>query len=322
VSSLKVVKKQQVVSLYHIRRRLCPQAEINIEIMIQQAVARRSGRVAARNRTNFIPAAAVPPAPQVVAPIQVAAPMQLDVPALVPAPVAPPEVPQAAQPMEINDIPNQVVAPTVTLTQVQLDNLVTNAVETAVGLMRAGDGQGSGTRRRRRSEDGEEGTPAAQRGEDILMAPSIVSQEYKPPGQGETEPPGFRESKLHDKAVVAYLRAMGDSSNWDEAKADSKPEYCMDWLDAKIDYAKIANIDACQLVRNHLSRSSQQWLKNLLGTRSWSHWSTNDYANFRVEFRKRFAMQASVPRTPPGRCGTLRQLQRWTPWRWRPQGPL
>lgn len=114
---------------------------------------------------------------------------------------------------------------------------------------------------------------------------------YKTAGPGDMVPPSFAESKLHDKAVMSYLKAVGDETTWDESRADAKPEYAMQWFEGKIEYAFHANLDACILIRTHLSRASQQWLSNLLATRTFHHWASDHYAALRMEFRKRFAMQ-------------------------------
>ena len=129
---------------------------------------------------------------------------------------------------------------------------------------------------------------SAGAGEGMLMA-SVLA--YKPSKPGEKGPPGFGDSRLHDKSVSSYVSTMCDKSMWDESKSESRPEYAMQWFESKIEWANVANLDACALLRNHLSRPSQQWLKNLVGTNTYHHWSADNYAALRTEFRKRFAMQ-------------------------------
>ena len=114
---------------------------------------------------------------------------------------------------------------------------------------------------------------------------------YRPAAEGEMSPPTYAESKLQDKGIQAYLNAMGDKSTWDESKADAKPEYAMQWFEGKVHFATLANVDACALIRTHLSRASQQWLQNLLATNTFHFWASDNYSNLRTEFRKRFAMQ-------------------------------
>jgi hypothetical protein len=131
----------------------------------------------------------------------------------------------------------------------------------------------------------------AGRGENTGMPAGSLGSIYKASKPGDMVPPTFAESKLHEKSVLSYLKAMGDETTWDESRSDAKPEHAMQWFECKIEYAQVANLDACTFIRTHLSRSSQQWLSNLLATNTFHHWASDNYASLRMEFRKRFAMQ-------------------------------
>ena len=62
---------------------------------------------------------------------------------------------------------------------------------------------------------------AGRRGEDTGMPAGSLGSIYKTAGPGDMVPPSFAESKLHDKAVMSYLKAVGDETTWDESRADA-----------------------------------------------------------------------------------------------------
>ena len=91
----------------------------------------------------------------------------------------------------------------------------------------------------------------AGRGENTGMPAGSLGSIYKASKPGDMVPPTFAESKLHEKSVLSYLKAMGDETTWDESRSDAKPEHAMQWFEGKIEYAQVTNLDA----RMHLHQN-------------------------------------------------------------------
>jgi hypothetical protein len=130
----------------------------------------------------------------------------------------------------------------------------------------------------------------AQLNDTASQLDTIWGQRYKASLPTDTLlPPRLNECRLHDKAVQAMIRAVGDPKIWDEKTC--QPQFAMAWFQSVMQYATLANIDPATVMMARLTDTGKQWLTSILPTRSFAEWHGGGGEAFANAYRSRFAHQ-------------------------------